>query len=84
MRSVKLILQVLQTHLLPQQNKLFLGAINEVNTIATQNASALAAFDAQHDTTTGFHEVIITQADAGFDSDDRFIMKNAAGSDTLP
>jgi hypothetical protein len=59
------------------------GSINEVNTIATQNATTLAAFDAQHNTTNGFHEVIITQANAGFESDDRFVIKNASGTDVL-
>lgn len=59
------------------------GSINEVNTIATQNASSLAAFAIQHDTSTGYHEVIITQADPGFDTDDRFVIKNSSGANVV-
>ena len=57
------------------------GAINEVNTIATNNATGLAAFGVEHNSSTGRHGIITTQASAGQNSVNRFSVKDDGGTD---
>lgn len=56
------------------------GAINEVNALADQNAASLAILDVEHDLTTGLHEIINTQSGAGQESTSRFNIKDSGGA----
>lgn len=56
------------------------GSINEVNALANQNASGLAAFDVQHDSVNGMHEIITTQSSGGNESTKRISVRDSGGT----
>ncbi|RLC96849.1 MAG: hypothetical protein DRI46_13470, partial [Chloroflexi bacterium] len=55
------------------------GSINEVDTLASQNALSLAALDIEHDLTTGVHEIINTQSALGSEATSRLNIKDGGG-----
>lgn len=71
---------VVDPSLLTQKKTIF-GAINELYTTTIANSSSLAAYASQHNSTTGFHEIIITRASTGQNSTDRFVVRNDIGTD---
>ena len=60
-------------------NQSLFGAINELNSLALQNATFLSALDVEHDLVTGAHEIINTQSGAGQESTSRFNIKDSGG-----
>lgn len=60
-------------------NQSIFGSINEVNTLALANSANIAFLDLEHDLTNGQHEIINTQASAGFESTSRFNIKDGGG-----
>jgi hypothetical protein len=65
--------------LLTEKQTIF-GAINEVYTTGIANSTSLAAYAAQHNSTTGLHEIITTRASSGQNSTDRIIVQNDVGT----
>jgi hypothetical protein len=61
-------------------NQSIFGSINEVNSLALVNASNLAVLDIEHDLVTGKHEIITTQSAVGFESTDRFLIKDGSAA----
>ena len=55
------------------------GAINEVNTLAENNAASVTALDIEHDLITGAHEIINTQSGVGDEATSRFNIKDSGG-----
>jgi len=55
------------------------GSLNEVNSLALQNATYLSALDLEHDLTTGVHEIINTQSAIGSEATSRLNIKDGSG-----
>ena len=55
------------------------GAINEVDSLANQNANTLLILDSEHDSLTGVHKIINTQSAIGSESTSRFNIKDGGG-----
>lgn len=63
--------------------KSVIGAINELKTDITTVGNASSLFNAQHDSVTGFHKIITTQAEIGANAVKRFTVKNQSGTETF-
>ncbi len=63
--------------------KSVIGAINELKTDLTTVGNSTLLFNVQHDSVTGFHKIITTQADIGGNSTKRLIVRNSSGSETF-
>lgn len=59
------------------------GAINELKSVGDSNSSVSAAMNVEHDTSTGKHKIINTQASAGTNSTPRLNIINDIGSTVI-
>lgn len=64
-------------------NKSIIGAINELKTDLTSVGNSALLLNVEHDSVTGFHKIITTQAEIGNNSTKRFVVKNSSGSETF-
>jgi hypothetical protein len=62
--------------------KSIIGAINELKTDILTVGASTTLFNNQHDSSTGFHKIITTQAEIGNNAAKRFTIKNQSGVDT--
>jgi hypothetical protein len=63
--------------------KSVIGAINELKSDVTAIGLSSALFGNQHNSTTGVHEIITTQAGVGANSTKRLIIKNSSAVETF-
>lgn len=63
--------------------KSVIGAINELKTDITTVGNTTSLFGNEHDSATGNHKIITTQAEIGANSTKRFVVKNSSNAETF-
>jgi hypothetical protein len=63
--------------------KSVIGAINELKTDITTVGNSASLLNIQHDSATGFHKIITTQAEVGANATKRITIRNQSGTETF-